>query len=463
MRRHHLFVLPLFACVVLIYGCKSKDQETNPTDFPRKQLIEMFTDQDSPYCPQGTEQIDEAVEGNESKYVRLNYYYGSTYDDFTIYYTKNLAKELGVELLPSMLYNRSLWDWDDEGTKESGKVMHPYFFNQFISRPSSKADVSVNVSTTYDASTRMSSIKVSGKTLSGDTDLTLTIILKESGLHARQLDASRTWEGWEDYVHNNVVRNFLNTYKGQVLEFNGADYEVSMDYELYESYNADNCSVVAFLTDNTTGEVINAAETPLVSGTDGGASFKTEGIKAVKVPETYPETMALPANYSNVEYLTAQYYLSNYKAGGNNVVEIMMLSTELYTYKRAQYIPVATLYIVVDNDGSTLPVGTFELSSSGKPNTALAGTKVEEKFTYYGSEMFLADYSLLNKGYLKGFEWLLASGSITISESSVSYEATTLSGNKVKGSFTGTITHFTGEEAPGRRADSRSMPLSAGE
>ena len=56
-----------------------------------------------------------------------------------------------------------------------------------------------------------------------------------------------------------------------MLEFNGADYEVSMDYELYESYNADNCSVVAFLTDNTTGEVINAAETPLVSGTDGGA------------------------------------------------------------------------------------------------------------------------------------------------------------------------------------------------
>jgi hypothetical protein len=55
------------------------------------------------------------------------------------------------------------------------------------------------------------------------------------------------------------------------------------------------------------------------------------------------------------------------------------------------------------------------------------------------------------EGYIRGYEWLLTSGSLTIEESSITYEATTLSGNVTRGSYSGEIKHFTGEEAPLRR------------
>lgn len=380
MKQKKLLCLSVSVALVLLFpSCKKNDSSQLPTSFPRKQLIEQFTSQACQYCPNGTKLIDEAVKGNENRYVRLSYHYGDNSDDFTFYYTKQLAADFNVSSLPCMMYNRAVWQWEDQaGATASDRLAHPYYFTQFISRPAATTDVSVQINTTYDAETRKSVIKVSGKNIGEQKDVTLMVVLKESGIHAVQQDSYNTWNGWEDYVHNNVARNFLNTYKGQVLEFDGTDYNVTIDYELYKSYDADNCSVVAFLIDNKTGEVINAEETPLVSGTKGGADLVSEGITAVPVPDTYPEIMTLPASHKNIEYLTAQYYLSNYTVNGNKVIEIMMLSADLYPIQGWQHLPAAILYVVTDGDGETLPTGTFDFSTSGEVNTAVAGQKIED-------------------------------------------------------------------------------------
>jgi hypothetical protein len=145
-------------------GCKKKESEPLPTSFPRKQLIEQFTSQDCTYCPNGTRQIDDVVEGNEKKYVRLNYYYGSNYDNFTVYSTKQLATDMEITSMPCMLYNRSLWEWEDEnGVMASGKKMHPYYFSQVATDAATTTTASVNINTVYDAATHNVSIKVSGK------------------------------------------------------------------------------------------------------------------------------------------------------------------------------------------------------------------------------------------------------------------------------------------------------------
>ena len=456
MKRQSLLCLFIISLLVMVAGCqkdyKEPDSPSLPTSFPRKQLIEMFTSQDCSYCPRGTQLISAAIGGNENKYVRLVHHYGDIYDDFTLPNISKLATDLDITFLPSMLYNRSFWDYEDEnGDATSGKVMHPYYFSQFISQAVSTALVSVNISSAYDEQTRKSVIKVSGKNLGDNKDISLTVALKESGVLATQQDSYNTWAGWEEYVHCDVVRTYLNPYTGQALEFNGMDYEVSLDYELYKSYNPYNCSVVAYLTDNTTGEIINAEETPLVSGTEGGKDFEAKGVKAVKVSDNYPESVALPEKYSDVEFLTAQYYLADEQVNGHNVVEIMMLSSDLYQIKEANYIPLTLLYLVVDNDGSALPVGTFPISTSGEPNTVWAGARDVDNYKYYGSEFYLAKYSELNRGYISGFEWLLTSGSVTITENTITYEATTLTGSKVTGSFSGEITHFTEEEEMPRR------------
>ncbi len=452
MKQHQLLWLSVVILSALLTSCKKDDLSQLPTSFPRKQLVELFTSQDCMYCPNGIQQIGEAIKGKESRYVRLYYAYGDNSDDFTIYPNKQLAAELGVTNLPSMLYNRNTWTWDEQiGVTAEGKVFHPYYFSQLVSEPAATTTVSVNIKTTYDASTRQSDITISGKNIGDKRDLTLFVMLKESGLHAAQEDAYNTWDGWSDYVHNNVVRAYLNTNKGQVLEFDSLDYKVNIDYELYHSYEADNCMVVAFLIDNATGEVVNAEETPLVSGTKGGADFVSEGITAVPVSDNFPETMALPSSKTDVQYLTAQYYTADYTLNGHTVVEIMMLSSDLMYIQNRIYLPMAILYVVTDGDGSTLPTGTFNFSTSGDINTAVAGQKIEEEFTYYGSEFFIAKNEELNKGYIVGYEWLLTSGTLTITENSITYEATTLSGNHVRGSFSGTVTHFTSEEMPQRR------------
>lgn len=452
MKHPTLLFLALGTVLTFLPSCKKDDSSQLPTSFPRKQLIEQFTSQDCPYCPNGTRLIDEAVKGNESRYVRLNYYYGNTYDDFTIYPTKQLAEELNVSSLPSMMYNRSVWQWEEQpGVTASAQLVHPYYFSQLISRPAATTDISVQIKTSYDPSTRQSTITVSGKNIGEKKDITLVIMLKESGLHAEQQDSYNTWNGWEDYVHTDVVRNYLNTYEGQVLEFDGINYNVSFDYELYKSYNADNCSVVAFLIDNRTGEVLNAEETPLVSGTKGGSDFAAEGVKAVPVSDTYPETVSLPASHKNVQYLTAQYFPADYTVNGNTVIEIMMLSADVCDIEGKKYLPVAVLYVVTDGDGSTLPQGTFDFSTTGEANTALAGQRVEEEFTYYGSEFFLAKYDRLDQGYIDGYEWLLTSGTLTIETNSITFHATSLSGNELNGSFSGSITRYTGNDLSRRR------------
>lgn len=435
MKHTTLFCLALCAAVTLLSSCKKDDSSQVPTSFPRKMLIEQFTAQNNPYCPNETQRIDKALQERKSQTVRLSYHIGDNSDDFTYYTNYQLADALQVTETPTTLCNRTILDRNSQEPLPAATT----------------TSVSVHISTTYDDATRRAVITISGKNIGEKRELTLVAILKESGLHAAQQDASNTWNGWSDYVHNNVARTFLNTYKGQVLEFNGINYEVTLDYELYKTYNADNCSVVAFLIDNLTGEVVNAEETPLVSGTKGGADFVSEGITAVPVPETYPETMPLPSSQSNIQYLTAQYNLSNYTIHGNSMVEIMLLSANLYDINGWKYLPTAILYVVTDGDGSTLPIGTFDFSTTGEVNTALAGQKIEEEFNYYGSEFFLAKYTDLLDGYIRGYEWLLTSGTLTITENSITYEATTLSGNKIRGFFSGTISHYTGEDLPRRR------------
>ncbi len=446
-----LILLPIVLLVAL-FGCKPKDSEPADDTNKRKQLVEMFTAESAGYCPNGTRQIYNAISGKENQYVILNYYYGSIYENYTGDTINDFAEEIGVKQLPSMMLNRQEWVTEDDQEDEDGdQLFHPYYFADLTSETSSTATATIKINCTYEPATRTVKAVVSGKRLNEQQSLSLTAIIKESGLHSEQVDYLGTWEGWKDYNHCNVVRHFFTSYKGDTLDFSGNDYTVTFTYDLYYSYIPENCTVVAFLTDNTTGEVLNAEEAPLVPGTTGGLDMKSEGVTAEEVPDTYPEYFTFPAQSANAVYSTAQYYKSEYIVNGHNVAELMMLSVDYSSIEGRLHMPVATFYFIVDDDGNTLPMGTFNFSHTGEVNTAWAGEKNEAQYEYYGSQIHMVTYNNLQNGYLTGYHWLADKGTITITDNTITFSITSLAGSKINGSFAGEIKHLTLDELPARR------------
>jgi len=408
--------------------------------FPRKQMIEHFTGQDCGYCPYGMDIISEAIRGREDQFVWLSNHAGFSDDSFTINESKRIASKFGVNFAPAMMLNRTKFAYTDSDGNHNDMVFHPYVLTSIVpSKLSTTAPLSVNI--TPEQSGSQLNIKVDGETGDITQPLLLIVAIKESGLHGVQSDYNATWNGWEDFVHSNVVRKYVSNYLGDTLTIENNAYQREYQIEWNSSWNVENSSVVAYVIGND-GEVLNANQAPVVAGTNGGNDIEHAGIKAVEVPDTYPEYDDVPEEYRDLKFISATYSYVGKFDNGNKAMRIILMSNTKIRMDGVQCQPYAEIYLVLGpNDVTTqLPTGTFEFSNEIAPNTIWAGEKVEEEFYVGGSMLYFAQTSYLTNGYVVGPQWLLmAGGTLTITDDSITFETTNLHGTTIKGNCVGKI------------------------
>lgn len=101
--------------------------------------------------------------------------------------------------------------------------------------------------------------------LSVNTNLVLLVL--ESHIVSAQLWYGNNPEVIDEYEHNHMLRGALTGTFGlndASSPVAGEQITSSFTFDWNNSWNADNCSVLAFLVNNETGEIINSIEKPVV-------------------------------------------------------------------------------------------------------------------------------------------------------------------------------------------------------
>lgn len=402
-----------------------------PESFPKKHLIEHFTGEACIHCPSGMAAIEEMV-GTDTNFIWVSHHAGYQKDEYTIKESNTLVTKFGVEGAPAMMLNRQAQNWsfiyNNKKYTDNSKVFSPGHITNLTCPLENTTYASVTINHTFDAASGELNVTASG--LVADTtvsELLLTVLVKENNLIGAQADAYNTWEGWEEFRHNKVVRVFLTAATGDKVAVEKQQYSATYTANLSNIADANNCVVVAYITPTTNEPVINAEQTPLVKGTTGGEEYKFEGIKAIAVPADYPED---GAPMSPITVTATAYPL---QAG---VYGLQIYGSQSITISGYPCTPLALVYVFANS----LEEGIYPINGTMGANTVWAGYRNDEEFSFDGSVLYYAENSYLQQGYIYPFAiWLIANGNMTIgANNTISFEATTLNGStlQMSGTFT---------------------------
>jgi len=236
----------------------------DPVEAIRVVLLEDFTGQNCINCPDAHEKIEQMQQQHPGSIIAVSIHGG----DFAISKKRTnydtdyigLATEEGqayndankIDEWPSGIINRRSGvlgrnEWADAVDKE-------------LQRP---ADVTINLAAHLEGEDIKIDLTFEPQ---ADIDGTVNVWILESGITARQRDASG--KIIRDYVHNNVFRATVTDLNGDALALqNGIhrslSYSIPMRYNDQERWVAENLSVVAFVTDAS--GVHQAAIVPVIA------------------------------------------------------------------------------------------------------------------------------------------------------------------------------------------------------
>lgn len=390
-----------------------------PESFPMKHLIEEFTGQGCGYCPYGMDCISEFMKADPENWVLILHHYGYQADHFSVAGSKTITTTLGVDGAPSVSIDRAKTNHGDGKTI----VFHPGYLPEDVAKSqfATTTYASVQIDNTYDPETRELKVHVSGAISKKDyPTLQLTVLVKESGMVDTQQDYYFTYEGWEQFRHSNAVRVFLSAAKGDVLSIDPSrHYEATYTTTLKEAWVPENCMVVAFLSE-AFKPVVQAEQSPVVAGTAGGADIAHGGIKAVEVPDYYPEPGAdkNPKSYTgnDVEKLSSSTaYYQSYPKQNIKLWQLQAYSTTTVTIGGTKCIPFAWIYLYTTNEVSSIPQGEYPINTTEQAGTVYAGFRDDSQVLIDGSQFYLTSYSYFQQGYLApSAEWLISDGTLTV-------------------------------------------------
>ena len=274
-----LAILALGSLLIALPSCEPKPEpepEVIPESFPRKHLIEEFTGQGCGYCPYGMDCVHDFM-ANDTNFILILHHYGYAADHFSVSGSKTITNALGVSGAPSITIDRA----QTKSSNGNKVVFHPgYLPSVNKSQFETTTYASVNIRNTYDPDTRELRVVVSGALCKEDyPELKLTVLVKESGMIDYQADYENTKDGWKTFRHCNAVRAFLtDNAKGDPITVkSNRHYEEQFVIDLKSNWKAENCMVVAFLSEEFK-PVVQAAQKPVVEGTQGGADIIHGGI-----------------------------------------------------------------------------------------------------------------------------------------------------------------------------------------
>jgi len=402
-------------------------QDTIPASFPKKHLIEEFTGQGCGYCPNGMDAVHEFI-GNDTNWVLVLHHAGFSDDRFTVKGSKTIATALNVDGAPNIDINRRSTNYGNG----KGILFHPGYLpytqkTQF----ESETYASIRLRNEYNPANRELTVYVNGEIATTEhPQLMLTVLVKESGMIDYQSDYYGTFEGWEEFRHVNAVRAFLSDAKGDSVHVADQRYSDVFSLTIKENWVPENCMVVAFLSE-AFKPVVQVEQKPVVAGSKGGADMVHGGLKAVEVPDYYPEASATdgPAAYSEhtkEEMTTAAAYYKKYPSEGFTYWVIQAYNpSSLVNVDNIKCVPFANISFFADVNLPTtsVPVGTYEFLSTYEPGTAEAGYRDDENYIVDGSMFYFVSKSYLDQNQLYPYaQWLIVDGTLTVSEKGWSVE-----------------------------------------
>lgn len=452
MKYYSHLMLFVSAVMLALSACSPKVEEptaevpgdTIPSDtipaldtFERTLLLEHFTSEACLNCPNGVAQIEEWLK-NHPNVIWLSHHAGYKDDPWTITDSKKIANLLGVSGAPIVALNRSLM----VAGSLSGYNLHPFYLEELTELPSTTTTASIRIDNIYaDGKLR---IHVAGQIKEEEpSPLRLSVVIKESGLHGQQMDPDNTLAGmWSDYVHANAIRTYVSSAAGDSIVPDSSAYEKDYELDWNSNWIPENCMVVAFLTDNKSLNVVQAAEQPVVAGTKGGNDLPHGGVTPKAVPEGYPE-----GKYSLKDFLKAdEVILHNVRFGlptllPNGIKEwILETWTTEQSYNK-NYIPFASIIFYTDASVTEVPEsGVFPFTIARTldeivPGTAWAGYCDLEAQKIIGSQVMLVSKAALEAGYIdigNNAHWLIQSGTLTLRPDGLDVVATSATGKAIR-------------------------------
>lgn len=449
MKNNLLVWFGAVALCIALSGCEKKETEqpeqpgTNtpigneiPASFPKKHLIEEFTGQDCGYCPSGMDAISQFVNGS-GNWVTVLHHYGFKPDHFSVAGSNKIMTQLNVDGAPSVSVDRQNVNY----TVGNGYIYHPTYLNKMdATQFASTTYASVIITNKYNASTRQLDVTVTGALCRAySQNLMLTVLVKESGMIDYQQDYDNTFEGWEQFRHANAVRVFLSNEKGDTVLVDGTrHYKATYSTTLRGEWKTENCMVVAFLSEGFS-PVVQTEEQPVVAGTKGGSDLVHCGIKAVEVPDYYPEpdavTGASTFTGNSVETMTVSEASCISRGNGISVWDLRAYNAAtIVDVRNKQCMPYVYLLVITSDKAATIPAGTYAINSSFTTGSVYAGYRDDSKQTVEGSRFFFIDYSRFQDGRISYYnEWMVAVGEMTIaSDGTWTLNAHTLNGSSLR-------------------------------
>ena len=384
--------------IILLLLAVIKMSAETPTFFPRKFLLEHFTSANCNQCPMGMKYIVEYLDRQTTPYIWVSHHavYGT--DEYTIPESNAIAMNyLGMNSVPSVVFNR---------TKQGGLlVLGAWNIENLVVKDDTVAEASVVIDHTYDAATRRLDITVSGQVANPDRDAyLLSILIKENRLVGEQEDAYCSWKGakWQEYMHPRVVRDLVSSTFGDTVKVANQSYQYTTSYQLDQAWVPENCCIVAYLTPLEKSPIINAEQTPVVAGTDGGEQYGPYGITEGKGPNT-------SISFDSVRVTQL----------GNGQLEMMLTSSKTI---KTNYFGICKQvgYVYVNTTDSVLQPGVYPISDNPYPipdseGTITAGYRVDEEERLGGSRLLYAVSADLKNGIVTPIhQWRMSSGEMTI-------------------------------------------------
>lgn len=262
----HLSRLLLFCSVLLFAGCEeippvinpimegeNQDVVIPPVDDQEKQvLIEEFTGVTCVNCPAGSIAIEELIDVHEEQLIAVSIHAGSfstpypeSLYDFRVPEGISLLDYVGQPLgYPTAVVDRKSFE---------GEVDLHLFRSQWAGfidvQLESTPTVRIGIGKNYDEETRELNIGVGinvDETITAE-DVRISIMILENDI----VDVQLTPDGKQaDYKHKHVLRTMLTAFDGnqigEPLEAGGL-IEKFYTTTLPEDYQAENCSIVAFV------------------------------------------------------------------------------------------------------------------------------------------------------------------------------------------------------------------------
>lgn len=278
--RSHIYCI-LFLSLIIASSCKEISPDyrlVRPQEGQRNILIEEFTGVQCVNCPQGTDEIVnlQGLYGKNliSVAIHAGFFAQAPYSDskynFLTQSGQAIENWIGPPLgYPSAVVNRS--KFSGENSYQLGRQKWAAYVGQLAQ---SLPLVDVAAITNFNPVTRELEVSVTVEALADiNEDIRINVMLTEDNIIDPQANTAAPGGRTTEYRHRHVLRSMLTNFDGNFLAANMKfGDKISKEYKFTlpaESgwWNAENCHIVAFVTDastNSPGEVLNATEVSIV-------------------------------------------------------------------------------------------------------------------------------------------------------------------------------------------------------